>query len=295
MNNPRLSSGDKDTQSTFSFIKRVRNLLIDYNNCLFIFLWDGKSWRKDIYKAYKENRESTTKQVEDRKSYYEQSDDIKEALRLLGLRQMWALNMEADDMAAILSKKFSEAGHNVTLITADGDWKQLINERVNWVDIIHHKTCSDYDFEAVTGFKSTDDFIEYKCVAGDKSDNIIGLNGIGEKTVINVQKSFGSFRCFLEIDPSIAARVYKENIGKTLPKVLREIDYENASNVLEHNWRLVDLNTPDRPSPSKVIDEKGLLDVRKFEEFCYKLSFLSLAEKLNNFILPFEENIYVSK
>lgn len=290
MSATRLSAGSKDTQAIFSVIRKIHKIVSDHLDSQIIVLWDGRSFRKDLYVEYKANREKTEKQVEARSDYYEQKQQIMKGLSLLGVRQLWATNMEADDMAAILSKALVEKGDVITLITADHDWQQLVNGSVTWVDPVNNKRCTFHNFKEQTGYKDVKQFIEAKCILGDTGDNIFGIHGVGKKTLDKVYERYDSFISFI-----MEGSVPRLEKWPKMPKVLRELDLKDALLTINTNRALVDLYSPARPEIDKLIDNKGKLDEEGFTDFCYENAFLSITSRMEKFILPFKENIYVSK
>ncbi len=77
MASAKLSSGETETQAVFSFLKRIHSIHEEYPKALVTVLWDGRSWRKDIYPEYKANREKTEEQATARADYKKQSALIK--------------------------------------------------------------------------------------------------------------------------------------------------------------------------------------------------------------------------
>lgn len=295
MANPKLSAGMVDTQSVFSVLRRVREVYFNNQFARIFVLWDGRSWRKDIYNDYKANREQTEKQKEARRSYYTQAKLIKEGLLYLGVEQIQAANMEADDLAAMAVRNWTECypENRVTLLTADKDWHQLVSPQVKWEDNIHDKTCSYETFQEVTGFKDTQQFVEAKCVLGDRGDNIFGVDGIGEKRLKAIYELYDSFDDFLNIAESKVVSDWQDKFGKACPKVIRDLDRSYAKAVLKKNMVLVDLYTPARPSVTgRVITyEKPNFD--QFKSFCYEAAFMTIIKQFDKFILPFKENTHV--
>lgn len=296
MGGPRLSTGDKDTQSTYSFIKRIRHILADHPDSLIMVLWDGRSWRKDLSKEYKANRETTEKQAVARTAYYDQKKDIQEGLSLLGIMQVSADNMEADDLAEIYSTRYK--GDKITLYSADKDWLQLVDLRTTWYDPINVRECTYATFSAFTGCKDTNQFVEQKCILGDSGDNVKGLNGIGPKKLETIYSNWNSFNHFLvdlETDLSFVEEVWLKVTGKKLPKVIRELNPIDARALMLKNYKLMGLRTKHRPEPINLERKPGKLDPQAFKDFCGRLAFLSFLREYDRFLLPFKENRYVQR
>jgi 5'-3' exonuclease len=294
MANPKLSTGDKFTQGTFTFIKKVRQIFVDYPDALIMVLWDGRSWRNDIYAEYKDKRQSNEKQQVAREEYYDQKGDMQAALRHLGVTQCFSINMEADDLAEIYSRKWT--GDKVTLISGDGDWIQLVDKRVTWYDPIRERKVTLENFQDFTGYKDAAQFVEAKSILGDK-DEVPGIKGIGPGKLEPIYKQFKmSFREFLDWSlawPEEAEKQWREHTGKALPKILKDVANPNTFVQLAENDKLGDLRTPHRPEPINLERKQKPLDVEAFTDLCYKLAFLSITRRIDQFIKPFKDNKYV--
>jgi DNA polymerase-1 len=297
MSNPILLAGERQTQSVFAVIQKVQNVVAQHPNANIIVLWDGKSWRKDIYTEYKANRGKTEKEQAARAAYFDQKTEIMKGLELLGVRQMWGTNMEADDLAGLLTEKLASKG-KITLMTADKDWQQLVAPNVIWHDVINSRLCDAASFKTVTGFNDREQFLEAKCILGDAGDNIKGIMGVGPKAVEGIYKMSDDFESFLyclrDYPDELMIR-WKQTIGKIMPKALRELDVPSAWNQFEFNMELVDLNTKARPTIAKMIDDKGRLDLDKFKEFCHKNAFSSIVRRFDQFVEAFQQNAYITK
>jgi DNA polymerase-1 len=303
MANPKLSAGEKDTQAIFSVIKRVRSVYEEHPEAVVMVLWDGRSWRHDIYSEYKANREASQAQVDTKSAYLEQKQDIMLGLRLLGVRQAWASNLEADDLAEILTRNALKSNTLVTLMTADHDWMQLVRPGVSWVNLIHGQSCRSASFERDTatkdakGFKDAGQFVDAKCVLGDSGDNIKGVMGVGPKALEALYTIYPNFDAFLyEIDtygPEYVMEVWREKTGKLMPKKLREIDTAATREVLVKNRKLMDLTTLARPAAVGLRNDTGAFDRKGFEQFCNRNAFRTITMQLDKFLRPFEENINV--
>lgn len=290
---PKLSAGSRNTHGTFTFIKRMRNIYLDNPDALILVLWDGRSWRKDLFEEYKDKRESTTQQQKTRSEYYDQKPDMQKALKTLGVSQCFSINMEADDLAEIYSRKWK--GDKVTLISGDQDWIQLVDDKVTWYDIIRERTVTSENFTEFTGYKDAAQFVEAKSVLGDK-DEVPGIKGVGPKILEVIYNDFKMpFREFLDYRmayPKESQEEWLRLTGKKMPKVLRESNATETFKQLEFNDKLGDLRTLHRPEPINLKREKSKLDIAAFEEFCYSLAFMSIARNLDTFVKPYINNIY---
>lgn len=293
MTGPLLHSGGKPTNGTFTFVKKIREIYLNNKDALILILWDGRSWRKDLYKEYKEKRTSTEKQQKAREDYYDQKADMQKAATLLGVSQCFSINMEADDLAEIYSRKWK--GDKVTLVSGDQDWIQLVDERVSWFDPIQDRIVTAENFEEFTGYKDSEQFVEAKSVLGDK-DEVPGIKGVGPGMLEVIYKGFNlSFREFLDYIksyPEKANEEWKKIKGKNMPKILQKKACAETFLELDENDKLGDLRTPHRPEPINLKRSQKPIDVEGFEEFCYSLGFMSITRQLDTFVKPFISNIY---
>lgn len=288
MANPRLSAGERNTHSTFTFIRSIRRIFLDNPDAFIMVLWDGRSWRNDVFKDYKANREVTEKQVADRKAYYQQQNDIRMALRHLGVCQVRADNWEADDLAAKYSKAWK--GDKCTLISGDKDWLQLVDEKTTWVDPIHDRQCTYKNFTAFTGCKTVWQFVEQKCVLGDSGDNIKGIHKVGEKTLEKVYQIYNSFYDFLNDENK--EDTWKDNFDKNLPAALAQSTWE-MENIMRKNEELMYLGGYGTPEPINLVEDRQALNEEAFKELCYRNAFLSFLKDLDAFLKPFRGNKFV--
>ena len=107
-NGTPLHVGTQQVQAIFGFVRSMRALMGVYGALTPLVLWDGASWRKMQFPDYKANRDKeATKSYEikaqaAKESFKKQVPAIRKALTLLGIDQIMAANMEADDLAGIL-------------------------------------------------------------------------------------------------------------------------------------------------------------------------------------------------
>lgn len=141
--------------------------------------WDEKperlkNVRNTLNPNYKANRSKETA-VE----VYEHTEVIKELVSSLGIKNVFPYQYEADDVMCYLATKLPGTK---TIITVDKDLFQLVCDNVSVFDPIRKVEVTQRNFETVTGV-TIDQFVTLKALKGDKSDNIEGLKGFGEKTV----------------------------------------------------------------------------------------------------------------
>jgi DNA polymerase I len=130
---------------------------------------------------------------------------------------------EADDVLGTLAKKASEAGYKVKIVSGDRDLFQLVEQdkvSVLYIDRNSVKSASVYreffpaEVEEKLGVQPQQ-VVDYKALCGDKSDNIPGVRGIGEKTAVKLLKDYGSLEgIYNNLDSIIGANKKKLEEGK---------------------------------------------------------------------------------
>ncbi|MEK7473982.1 MAG: DNA polymerase I [Patescibacteria group bacterium] len=171
----------------------------------FVACWDTEAatFRHEEYKAYKAHR------VEKEDELYAQIPWVKEGFAALGIDSLAVDGFEADDLIGTLAKKAKKAGWEVVIVTGDRDALQLLEDDVGVMAFL--KGVTDTKRYTVETLKeeyglTTEQFVEYKAMRGDPSDNIPGIKGIGEKGAKELLIKYGSLKRILSAahDPSSA-------------------------------------------------------------------------------------------
>jgi len=171
----------------YGFINSFMSLMKRFNGKRIIVCWDDPPYfRYQIYKNYKGNRPAK----DDR--YLAAIIFCKEMLRDIGIVQLSIPGLEADDLVGIFTHLMAKKGKKCLIVTDDKDYFQLLRKSVkiyrpgkNEVYTVNHFR-SEYP-----GLKPKD-IILLKAISGDKSDNIIGIDRVGDKTAIKIVTKFKS-------------------------------------------------------------------------------------------------------
>lgn len=287
----KLRSGTMETQAVFGFIRKMREMKVGYTGSTPIVLWDGRAqWRFDILPEYKGNRDSDAKKIAIKQAYAEQRPYMARALEHLGIRQMTAMDSEADDMAGYLVKKLTvDPNRRVILLTGDHDWYQLARENVIIRDNLDaSKIVKHTNFLDKTGYKTPLAFLEGKALQGDSSDNIPGIEMLGDGTAQLLLAQWGSMHSFFKAVDSGAYKP-KERASKTAKTVHPEQALASRAGraAFLRNLKLMQLINVAPPNPATVKVITGKLDRTKFAEVCEELAFSSILNKLDEFLQPF--------
>lgn len=290
-NNSRtLSLGDLQVQAIYNFLRNLRQVMAMHQQHVPVVLWDGGSWRKMIMPTYKDHRDNKTTAAEIaqnlKKDHYKtQVPYIKKALRFLGIAQVWSLNMEADDLAAIMTDRYVGQGAEVVLYTGDQDWLQLVGPKVIWRDFANKRIVNQGNFAEFTGVPTVQQFVEVKALAGDDGDlgPGSGVGGVGKKGAIDFLNKYGSFDNFLE-----EVCLHKTIDIKKLPKKYRAlVEDEEKALIFQRNMKLMDLRTPVRPAPENLTVDAGDPSIEKMQRLCEILLFNSILKDLPDWIRVF--------
>ena len=134
-----------------------------------------KNFRNEIYSEYKANRAEAPDDLAPQFEY------IRKSVKAFNLPSIELLNYEADDLIATYSKQITEAGAKVTVISSDKDLMQLVSKKVRLFDPMKSRVIGEKEVIEKFGVKP-DQVIDVQSLAGDSSDNVPGVPGIGIKT-----------------------------------------------------------------------------------------------------------------
>lgn len=214
-----------------------------------IVVFDGKGGslrRKKIYPEYKEKRSIT---VRVNRAYEEMSDPDTEKKAML--QQMSRLidfmrelpvsivcidNIEADDAIAYIATQMHKDA-KVTIMSGDKDFLQLVNDRVQIWSPIKKKIYGVQDVINQYGVHPTN-FIYYRILEGDDSDNIGGIKGVGLKTAIKL------FPMLTESKETSVEEILLRSKDQYNEKKVYANVAEN-SEIVARNYKLMQLKTPD--------------------------------------------------
>jgi 5'-3' exonuclease len=284
----KLYAGDQETTAIFGFLRSLHKLLRSRQFSRPIVLWDGRSWRYSVFPDYKSARSKTTKQQGDKTAYKSQAPHICRALHLLGVSQLISYNMEADDLAAILTQKAVAKGDTVGLITGDQDWLQLVQPGVVWIDHKVDRKGTVANFHELTGYRTTKAFVHSKAMQGDSGDSVPGCGGIGPKGAKDLLDVFDDVHAFQALDEATAKDKYFQHHAKPIPQKLMNLltDRDTIAR-FEQGLGLMDLFHPDIPKPTDIKGTKAPLNRPAFEALCSEFGFFSLLKDMDHFISPF--------
>ncbi len=198
------------TNAIYGYFLTIRSLLNDYQPKEMLVAFDRpeRTFRKELYEAYKANR------VEPPEELVAQIPFIKQGTDLLGIPQFEEPGFEADDIIGTLAYYLSQQGKEVVMVSSDKDLLQLVNHSIVALRLtpkgnVFFKAA---DVEERFGVKP-EQFIDFLALMGDSSDNIPGVPGIGEKTARDLIQQFGSLEALYDQLDLVKGKKRKENLA----------------------------------------------------------------------------------
>ena len=188
---------------TNMFLRLTQRLHCDY--CLVLFDAKRQNYRNNIFAAYKATRKEIPEDL------IPQFAIIREALDALNINYLDMEGFEADDLIATYAEQGLSKGYEVTVISADKDLMQLIRPDVEFFDPIKDKFFTPEDVKEKFGVYP-ERVIDVQALAGDSTDNIPGVPGIGLKTAAELINTFGSLEEVLTRAAEIKQNKRRETI-----------------------------------------------------------------------------------
>ena len=207
------TSRGEPVQAVYGFAKSLLKALKEdgYKSVFVVFDAKAPSFRHEAYEAYKAGRAPTPE------DFPRQLALIKELVDLLGFTRLEVPGYEADDVLATLAKKAEKEGYEVRILTADRDLYQLVSDRVAVLHPEGHLITPEWLWEKY-GLRP-EQWVDFRALVGDPSDNLPGVKGIGEKTALKLLKEWGSLESLLKnLD-----RVKPENVREKIKAHLEDL------------------------------------------------------------------------
>ena len=199
----------------FKLLEEARSDESEHKPTHFAVIFDSakKNFRNDIYKDYKANRSDAPEDL------IPQFEYIRKSVQAFNLPSIELLNYEADDLIATYSKKIVEAGGKVTIISSDKDLMQLVSKKVRLYDPMKSKVLGEKEVFEKFGVKP-DQVIDVQSLAGDSSDNVPGVPGIGIKTASELINKYKNLDTLLKKADEIPQKKRKETLLQNKDKAI---------------------------------------------------------------------------
>lgn len=164
----------------------IRRLLKDYPGSPLVVVFDakGKTFRDELFEEYKSHRPPMPDDLR------KQIEPIHQIIRAMGLPLLVEEGVEADDVIGTLALQASKNRTHVVISTGDKDMAQLVSDQITLVNTMT-ETVMDRQGVADKFGIPPELMIDYLALVGDKSDNIPGVPGVGEKTALAILQNLG--------------------------------------------------------------------------------------------------------
>lgn len=257
--------------AVYGFTSMLLRALSDLKPDFVAVAWDqkGPTFRHQAYTQYKATRGPSDDSLS---SQYKRVFEVVDALNI---PEFSLEGYEADDLVGTLARQAVEKEKNleVIIITGDRDIMQVIDKQIKI--LMPKKTLSDVGLYGEEEFRERFGFepkqlIDYKALAGDPSDNIPGVAGIGQVSATKLIQQFGSLE-----------KIYQPKNLKSLPERMQNLLAEGAeSAVLSKKLATLDLQSPIKLD--LVACQVHDYDHQKAKELFEELEFKSLISRLPN-------------
>ena len=172
-----------------------------------------KTFRNEIYSDYKANRSEAPEDLAPQFEY------IRKSVLAFNLPSIELVNYEADDLIATYVDQILKVGAKVTIISSDKDLMQLYKKDVRIFDPMKNKFINEDDVFKKFGVESSK-VIDVQALAGDSSDNVPGVPGIGVKTAAELINKYGTLEKLLKSTDEIKQNKRRETLIENKDKAL---------------------------------------------------------------------------
>ncbi len=217
-----------------------------------------KTFRNEIYSDYKANRAEAPDDLAP------QFDYIRKSVLAFNLPSLELINYEADDLIATYVEMILKEGAKATIVSSDKDLMQLYKKNVRIYDPMKNKFISEEDIKNKFGVGASK-VIDVQALAGDSSDNVPGVPGIGVKTAAELINKYGDLEKLLKSAHEIKQNKRRETLIENKDKALISKKLVTLKSDAPVNKNLTDLEL-------KSIDKDKLYKFLREMEFNRLLS-----------------------
>jgi DNA polymerase-1 len=244
---PLTNSKGEPTGAMYGVINMIRKLIKDYapEKIAVVFDPKGKTFREDLYPAYKANRPAMPEELA------QQIPPLFDIIKAMGLPLIIVDGVEADDVIGTLAKQ-AEQQHLSTLIsTGDKDMAQLVNAHTTCINTMTGKTLDSSAVKEKFGV-TPEQIIDYLSLIGDSVDNIPGVPKVGPKTAAKWLAEYTTLENIMQ-----HAEAFKGKIGEYLRDSLAQLPLSKDLATIRTEIDLpvtIDQLTPQPAHTDKLIE-----------------------------------------
>ena len=270
------TANQENVTAVYGFARTYLSIIEEYkpSHCIATFDTPRPTFRHKMRKEYKANRPPAPPEL------IPQFEKVKEFLAAFDVPRLEFPGYEADDIIGTIISMAESKQKNTLIITSDSDLLQLVSKYTKVLMLNPYSGKKVYGNSEIQKRYSgllANQLIDLKALQGDKSDNIIGVPGIGEKTAIKLLSEYQSIE-----------NIYK-NLNKINPIRIKNL-LENHETLVKENIDLVtiknDLNTlpnkKNNPFSPPIFVDYGKFNISNAIEMLKSFEFFSLVQKVSN-------------
>ncbi|MBI1774315.1 MAG: DNA polymerase I [Proteobacteria bacterium] len=240
---PPLTRADgTHVNAVYGFTQMLMRLIQDMRADHLAVIFDAgrRTFRNDIYAEYKAHRPEPPPEL------IPQFALVREATRALNVPAIEQPGYEADDLIATYAAEAAKRGAKVTIVSSDKDLMQLIAEGIEMLDPIKNKRIGPEEVKEKFGV-GPDKVVDVQALAGDSTDNVPGVPGIGVKTAAQLIIEYGSLETLLERAGEIKQPKRREALQQNREKALmsRRLVELDRKVPVEHDLNEFAVKPPD--------------------------------------------------
>ncbi|MRR53815.1 MAG: DNA polymerase I [Deltaproteobacteria bacterium] len=247
------------TNALYGFTQMLLKVLKDHkpDHVAVVFDLGRQTFRNELYPEYKANRAAMPDDL------VPQILPIKEMVRAFNIPVLEKQGFEADDIIGTIARKCEEAGLAVVVVTGDKDLMQIVTSNVTLLDTMKDKVSGIPEVLERFGVEP-ERVIDILGLAGDTSDNIPGVPGVGEKTALKLIQEFGSLDALLE-----RAGEVKGKNGERLrefadqARLSRKLATIDRNTPVEYRYEDLVASPPDAKRLAELFREYGFTSLMK--------------------------------
>ncbi len=204
---PLTSPDGTPVNAVYGFVQMLMKILDDTDADRLAVIFDAarKTFRNDIYPEYKAHRPPPPEEL------VPQFGLVKRAVEAFNVPAIEMEGFEADDIIATYARLAKEAGADVTIVSSDKDLMQLVNDRVTMYDAMKNQEIGHDQVVEKFGL-GPDKVVEVQALAGDSTDNVPGVPGIGVKTAAQLLEEYGDLESLLTRAEEIKQPKRRQNL-----------------------------------------------------------------------------------
>ncbi|CAG0990032.1 DNA polymerase I [Geobacteraceae bacterium] len=247
------------TNALYGFTQMLLKVIKDRrpDHIAVVFDVGRTTFRTDLYPDYKANRTAMPDDL------IPQIAPIKEMVRAFNIPVLELAGYEADDIIGTIARACEERGMEAVVVTGDKDLMQIVSERVTLLDTMKEKVSGIPEVQERFGV-GPDGVVDILGLAGDTSDNIPGVPGIGEKTAIKLILEFGSLDDLLARAGEVKGKTGEKlrefadqaRLSRQLATIVRDVP-------MEFDFAAFAASSPDNRRLAELFKEYGFTTLMK--------------------------------